>query len=521
MKRFVSIYLAILFAFAGCTNLEEEVYSSISKDAFFASENLLSIYSARAYTTLQAWGSEQSMWTMNLQLGNEVTVPMNSVGEWKQDRYAQLQTHNVQINNVLIEHSWDYCFDGIAACNDVIYEIEKRAKNFEGKDRILAEIHLIRAFYYFLAIDCWGNIPYSVSKEETGYPEQKDRKFMFDFVEKEILDYRDALAEENTPLYYGRATRGMANTLLAKLYLNALEWTGTPRWKDAAEACKLVMDSQQYSLCSNYKENFSVHNEGSPEAIFSIPYSTVYTESDHNSFILFVLTLDGYLGPTYNINSSLWDGFVGQPDFFASYDENDLRRPATWLYGQQYDKSGKPLHVKIVDSKTKEVTEEFDYIIDPTMDGLVYGKTGRRPIQGARLGKWEFQTDGLIESDQTSMDNDFHVFRYADVILMYVEALVRLGKESEAAALPEFQTIRSRAGLPPMSAAELTLDNLYTERSHELALEGWVRQDLIRFGKYLDAWWAKPAGQNYMKLLPIPDAKRASNPNLTTQNPGY
>ena len=521
MKRFVSIYLAILFAFAGCTNLEEEVYSSISKDAFFASENLLSIYSARAYTTLQAWGSEQSMWTMNLQLGNEVTVPMNSVGEWKQDRYAQLQTHNVQINNVLIEHSWDYCFDGIAACNDVIYEIEKRAKNFEGKDRILAEIHLIRAFYYFLAIDCWGNIPYSVSKEETGYPEQKDRKFMFDFVEKEILDYRDALAEENTPLYYGRATRGMANTLLAKLYLNALEWTGTPRWKDAAEACKLVMDSQQYSLCSNYKENFSVHNEGSPEAIFSIPYSTVYTESDHNSVILFVLTLDGYLGPTYNINSSLWDGFVGQPDFFASYDENDLRRPATWLYGQQYDKSGKPLHVKIVDSKTKEVTEEFDYIIDPTMDGLVYGKTGRRPIQGARLGKWEFQTDGLIESDQTSMDNDFHVFRYADVILMYVEALVRLGKESEAAALPEFQTIRSRAGLPPMSAAELTLDNLYTERSHELALEGWVRQDLIRFGKYLDAWWAKPAGQNYMKLLPIPDAKRASNPNLKTQNPGY
>lgn len=72
--------------FAGCTNLDEEVYSVVSKDAFFASETLLSIYSARAYTTLQAWGSEQSMWTMNLQLGNEVTVPMNSVGEWKQDR---------------------------------------------------------------------------------------------------------------------------------------------------------------------------------------------------------------------------------------------------------------------------------------------------------------------------------------------------------------------------------------------------------------------------------------------------
>ena len=521
MKRIALLCCVSAMAMA-CINLEEEVYSSISKDAFFASENLLSIYSARAYTTLQAWGSEQSMWTMNLQLGNEVTVPMNSVGEWKQDRYAQLQTHNVKINNELIERSWEYCFNGIAACNDVMYEIEKRAKDFDGKDRILAEMHIIRAFYYFLAIDCWGNIPYSVSKEEKGYPEQKGRADMCKFVEDEILKYRDDLAIENTPLYYGRVTQGMANTLLAKLYLNSEEWTNTPRWKDAEDACKKVIDSHQYSLCGNYKDNFKVYNEGSPEAIFSIPYSTVYTESDHNSFILFVLTLDGYLGPTYNINSALWDGFVGQPDFFATYDDADTRRADTWIYGQQFDKTGQPLHVVIKDKKTDAITEEFDYIIDPSMEGLVYDKTGRKPTQGARLGKWEFQTDGLIESDQTSMDNDFHVFRYADVILMYVEALVRQGgtKVAEAAAVPEFQQIRTRAGLAPMTAAELTLDNLYTERSHELALEGWARQDLIRFGKYLEAWWGKPAGQKYMKLLPIPDAKRASNPNLN-QNDGY
>ena len=104
---------------------------------------------------------------------------------------------------------------------------------------------------------------------------------------------------------------------------------------------------------------------------------------------------------------------------------------------------------------------------------------------------------------------------------MYVEALVRQNRAAEAAGLADFQQIRTRAGLAPMTAGELTLDNLYTERSHELALEGWVRQDLIRFGKYLDAWWATPAGEPYMKLLPIPDAKRASNPNLKQQNPGY
>lgn len=519
MKKSVLFILAAGLCLS-CTNLEEEVYSSISKDNFFANENLLSIYSARAYTTLQAWGSEQSMWTMNLQLGNEVTVPMNSVGEWGQARYGQLQTHQVLNNNELIERSWEYCFNGIAACNDILYEIESRKGDFDGKDRIIAEMHLIRAFYYFLAIDCWGDVPFSISKEEKGYPEVKSRAFVFDFIEEEILEYRDDLALENTPIFYGRITQGMANTLLAKLYLNAKEWTGKERWADAEAACKAVIDSHQYSLCSNYKDNFAVHNEGSPEAIFAIPYSTVYTESDHNSFILFVLTLDGYLGPTYNINSALWDGFVGQPDFLASYETGDKRRAATWMFGQQYDKSGQPLRIVVKDPDTEEVIEEFNYFIDETMEGLEYGKGRREPTQGARLGKWEYQTDGLIESDQTSMDNDFHLFRYADVVLMYVEALVRQNRAGEAASVPEFQQIRTRAGLEPLSAGQLTLDNLLLERSHELALEGWIRQDLIRFGKYLNPWWGKPAGEDYMKLLPIPNAKRASNPNLK-QNNGY
>ena len=71
-----------------------------------------------------------------------------------------------------------------------------------------------------------------------------------------------------------------------------------------------------------------------------------------------------------------------------------------------------------------------------------------------------------------------------------------------------------------MTAADLTLDNLLLERQHELACEGWARQDLIRFGKYLDAWYAKPAGQDYMKLLPVPEDRRKANPNLH-QNTGY
>ena len=149
------------------------------------------------------------------------------------------------------------------------------------------------------------------------------------------------------------------------------------------------------------------------------------------------------------------------------------------------------------------------------MPESVYGKDARRSaLQGARIGKWTYQSDGKLTGGQVGMDNDFFLLRYADVVLMYVEALVRQGKTTEAAAVPDFQKIRTRAGLTPISAAQLNLDRLYWERAHELAIEGWQRQDMIRFDKYLEAWWAKPAKTESDLTLPIPKSAIAANPNL-------
>ena len=141
-------------------------------------------------------------------------------------------------------------------------------------------------------------------------------------------------------------------------------------------------------------------------------------------------------------------------------------------------------------------------------------------MDGARIVKWPYQTDGTLNTYRICMENDFILMRYSDVVLMYVEALVRQGRTADAAAVPEFQQIRRRAGLEPMTADQLTLHNLLLERQHELCMEGWSRQDLIRFGEYTKAWWAKEEGQAYMELLPIPDQRMADNPNLE-QNTGY
>ena len=500
-----AIYKIALLSFsvlaAACTDLDEKVYSDIQKKDFFTSEESLRIYAARAYNMLQAYGSEQSLWTLNIQVGDELAAPKNCVNDWVDTRYAELQRHTYSVSNKLVRMGWDYCFDGIAACNDVLYEIEQSSLEFEGKYKILAEVRLLRDYLYIQAIDGWGNVPFSVDASDTGYPVQKDREYVFEFVEREILDNIEYLEEVPSGANYGHVTQGMAYTLLAKMYLNAEKWIGKAMWAEAEKACLAVMDAGHYRIEPDYSTNFAVNNEASRENIFVIPYSTIYTESDHNDFVIFILTLNQQLCKLYNIPAAGWDGFIAQPDFFASYDEADTRRAKTWLYGEFNGADG-------------------PFTIDPQVPETAFSE-GRALNAGAPVGKWEYQTDGLLKSDQTSMDNDFAVFRYADVVLMYAEACLRQNKAAQAVDHADLQAIRIRAGLAPFTAETLTEESLLAERGHELALEGWRRQDLIRFGKYNDAWWCKPdVSPAYTELYPIPRERLGANPNLK-QNPGY
>ena len=234
------------------------------------------------------------------------------------------------------------------------------------------------------------------------------------------------------------------------------------------------------------------------------------------------MTFNDDLQKAFNIGDT-WNGsLIAQPDFFDSYEPGDTRKSDTWLFGQVYNPDGTKYQYKevAIDASGNQSTVMKDYVLSgsPIDEGKYVTGIGR--FEGARIIKWPYQTDGTLSSYRISMENDFYLMRYSDVVLMYVEALVRQGKTVEAAAVSEFARIRERAGLAPMSASELTLDNLLLERQHELALEGWSRQDLIRFGKYTKSWWAKPEGEDYMKLLPIPDLRMGDNPNLI-QNNGY
>ena len=516
MKKYITLAIAAL-ALAACTNLDEHLYSQISKDEFMKHDAVIAQYTSRPYTKLQNWGEEQSYWTLVLQIGNEMAVPKSWDKSWGEERYVELQTHNISTSNKLVGCGWDFCFNGISACNDAIYELGKLEQN-ETVQRNIAECKILRVYYYFMAVDLWGQVPFSIDKTVTTLPEVKNRQDMCSWMETEIKGCMDLLNDSPSISTYGRVTKDVARFLLAKLYINSEVFTGKARWQEAADICKQIIDSGHFKLTASYGQNFAIQNEGSSEAILAIPYSTVYTS---HTFYPFVLTLNSDLLPLFNISAGTWNGtHMGQPDFMARYDENDLRKAETWLFGDIYDLNGQRWTIEDgVDANNKPIVKEYS-LIDTPIDESHF-RSGLDRMEGARIIKWPYQTDGSLTSYSVDMENDFIIMRYADVVLMYVECLLRQNNAAQAAEVPDFKQIRKRAGLEPIPEAELNLDSFLEERQKEMCLEGWVHNDLVRFGKYLDAWWAKPADKEPGHiLLPIPEDKRGANPNLG-QNPGY
>jgi len=503
MKKYLISTLSLVLmisALFSCTDLKEEVYSEIPAGNFLNNEQNVIAYAGRAYVKLQPYPEEQRLWSLNENASDELVIPAKHNGEWyEQGRWEVIQKHTLNsstANNKILTKSWDMVFEGISACNEILSVISPL--DVRNKDRVLAEIKILRAFYYYWAVDNWGNIPFSVDFSDRNPPLRKNRQFVYDFIVKEVLDNVNLLQESPTPEYYGRVTKGMAYTLLAKMFINSQEWTGISQFIEAVAACDKVIALNKYQIENDYFANFKVHNEGSKENIFVIPYHAQLTD-EH--FYWELLTLNSASQPTFNLAGMPWDGFVLQPDFFGKYAANDIRRKS-FLFGQQYDSNGNPI-----------VINGNPFIYTTTIANY----ESRGEWEGARIAKYEYQKN--LSYDVVDMENDFVLFRYADVIYTKLEALHR-GGGSVASFIndPDLQKIRTRAGLTAYTMGDITNTELLDEFGREFAWEGRRRQDQIRFGVWGNTWWSKPASGPNKKLFPIPQSALNTNPNLV-QNP--
>ena len=208
-------------------------------------------------------------------------------------------------------------------------------------------------------------------------------------------------------------------TLLAKMYLNSEVYTGTAQWAKVITACDEVINSGKYTLEGNYFANFNLTNSTSKEFIFAIPYDHIF----FTGFNLPAQTLHYGSQFTYNLTFQPWNGFCSLEEFYNSYSDEDLRKGevgtptvkavkrGNFLAGYQFNADGTPVMDDGADGA------------DPDGKPLNFGNFGSTAGQinelgpqawrqsGVRIGKWEFAMGGTQD-----MDNDFAVFRYADVL---------------------------------------------------------------------------------------------------------
>lgn len=512
-KFYFKISLAILsLGFMGSceADLEEQVYSSETTENFYQNEEQVMSAYAMPYAFMQNHYDGGHFPLQELST-DEVVAPSRNGYEDQNGAWVRLHRHTWTSSDVWIQYEWNNLFQAIGYSNFFLENIEQvDTESMDlpiSKEQMISEIKMVRALHYYWALSTFGNVPIVETVGETSPPTQS-REEVFAFVENEILENIPNLSEKGDPLWYGHFTKGAAYALLAKLYLNAEVFTGTPRWQDAINATDEVL-ALNYSLDPHWSTPFLVNNENSDENIFVIPFDSNsatgfnFAEQNLHEEILFA---------KYDVEYYGWHKYSSQESFFNLFSENDARIEQ-WVVGPQ---------TFINDQGEEEVIWSWyghPMVITPEITALQSDDTGWD--EGAMSIKYEVEVGGL-----NNMSNDMVIFRLADIMLMKAEALMRLnGGTATPEAVDLVNQVRARnfeVGDPDATytVATLTLDELIDERGRELAYEMHRREDLIRFGDFNDAWWEKPASEEYRQLFPIPAQALTANPNLE-QNPGY
>lgn len=496
----VASIATMLLGVQACTDLDAEIFDQAEASRFPSNEQELLSTVGATYGRLR--GYYDPVTVLNEATTDEMVVPTRGPDWFDNASWQQMAKHEwTPVSPGQINGSWEWAFGVVANSNINLAALNESQLAIEGKEAIVAEVRMLRAFAYFFLLDMFGNVPILTEDTPAGNPSQSMRPEVFAFVESEIKAAIPDLRDEKGPQMYGRFSRAAAYTLLAKLYLNAEVYTGTPRWQDALDATNAVINAEAgYSLNPNFLENFSVSNQNIyQENIFTVPYDKILAPGMNWQ----MRTLHYSQGATYGLSSNPWNGFATRAEFYNKFSDEDQRK-AIWLEGPQRDNSGNVItFVDAVDGANKPLN------FTPQITSLerAFGNEGVRNV------KYEVQ----VNNPRNSQDNDFVVFRYADVLLMKAEALLRLGNAGEA--LAAVNQVRARAGVAPFTT--LTLDMLLEERGRELAWEGWRRNDLIRYGRFTGGTWQfKGVTPSFRTLFPIPNQQLSNNPNLK-QNPGY
>jgi hypothetical protein len=417
---------------------------------------------------------------------------------------------------------------GVAYVNEYLRQTTPEKLAARGVDPALAakistfraEARFIRAYLYWMALDCFGSVPFSTEDSPFGgtySPLQATRTEIYDYCVGELTDLLAADSPMLAPMsLYPRADKGSAAGLLARLYLNSEVYTGIPRWAEAKAICEEIFQ-MGYALCPNQTDLFRGDNGQNPQArremLWTIAYDSGSTESyGGTSYLLAASLASTDITDTSKPNGQIngWAGLRVPYEYVSRFFEVTEQNYDTGTYDVA-DKRGEVFYIK----GREESMEDALYVF---MNGWSCLKFNNIPHN---MTEQEFLPSADTES---FADVDFPMIRLGEIYLIYAEACMHAGGDASA----QIAALRGRAGVS--SDVVIDEDFIMAERARELMWEAHRRTDLIRLGLYeTEAYlWPYKGGQSfagqpfpaYKCIFPLPPTELATNKSLQ-QNPGY
>jgi hypothetical protein len=426
---------------------------------------------------------------------------------WNDPGIPELNKSQWNAENVWVKGMYYRIYYQITLCNEFIWQArdEKLAeRGFSTADvemirKFRNEARFLRALSYYHALDLFGNVPFVTELDQVGafQPKRIERAALFEYVENELLAIEDQLLPASSAPY-GRASQAAAQSLMAKLYLNAEVYSGTPRYNDCATYCEKIMNGNTHQLSSNYQSLFLADNNTSPEIIFPVVYDGLYAQTYGGTTFLICASLGGSMvAADYGVNGK-WAGLRAKPNLVDKFSDSTL--DSRYLFYRT--------------GQVKDITTMATF-----SNGYALPKFKNKTLAGL---------NGSNSSNSPHVDTDFPMFRLGDIYLMYAEAKHRSG--DAGTALQYVNMLRERAyGNNGFNLASVSLNDILDERARELQWEGTRRTDLIRYGLFTSGSYLWPfkggdvagvAVSDNFNLFPLPTSDIILNPNLI-QNPGY
>ncbi|MBD0278068.1 MAG: RagB/SusD family nutrient uptake outer membrane protein [Flavisolibacter sp.] len=412
----------------------------------------------------------------------------------------------------LTADTWNNLYVGVYRANQVIAYVPNIQMDESLKKRLIGEAKFLRGLFYFYLTLYFGRPPLVLEPSQPNLqPRNATPEEAWAQVAKDFTEAAADLPTSYGPDDLGRATKGAAYAFLGKTYLQQ------KKYAEAATAFAWLVTgpgASIYDLMPNYRDNFLITTENNKESVFEIQNAR---KDDENG--------DDDINPGIRMNVGASISKFYAPGGGPGFQDGAVRR---WVVNE--------FHLEKTETGQRDPRLAATFLYDSTDVGgptatMVYGQTwaSRYPNGNSMVYYRKLLNDHWRNTEIFNSPNNYRMIRYADVLLMYAEALN--GQGQTAAAYPYVDRVRQRAGLkklsdvmPGLTQAQF-LQQLKHERITELSGEAWRFADLARWGDLSPTLQSRDAEfRNFVvgkhELYPIPRRDIDLNPNLT-QNPGY